>query len=332
MDYSTLFTEAEATQSDLMLKMGNLINKPVYSIFIPTFNRPDLLKEAIESALNQDYNGDYEIIVIDNCSENKNFKIVEEYISKLSLKHNKCISLFRCLKMSNGWNMGIVKSSADWVIMLHDDDLLKGNHLSEVDRVICKVKNIGALCSDSENLIQTDLLSSKTLFFIFLKEAIKSIRRNRLIKLKILDFYFHNPSSNTGIVLNRKIALEKGGFNNKLYGIPDYALFFRIVKDFNNVYYLNKKLSIIRFANNYGLNREVIYGLKKSSEQIRIEIQNLIPYFKINDFGFHKLTSQLTDLEYDLEGKSFQQRAKISCLRIYTRTLTLLVFIKSIIF
>lgn len=332
MDYSSLFNEVEATHSDLILQVGDLKNKPAYSIFIPTFNRPDLLKYAIESALNQDYIGEYEIIVIDNCSDNENFKFVEDYISNLFLKQNIRISLFKCLAPSNGWNMGILKSVSDWVIMLHDDDLLKANHLSEVDRVIFKVKNIGALCSDSDNLIQTTRLSSKTLFFMFLKEVIKKLRRNRLIKLKIFDFYFHNPASNTGIVLNRKIAIEEGGFNNKLYGIPDYALFFRIVKDFNNVYYFNKKLSIIRFANNHGLNREIIYSLKKSSEQIRIEIQNLMPYFKINDFGFHKLTSQLTDLEYDLEGKSFKQRAKISCLRIYTRTLTLLVFIKSIIF
>ena len=332
MNYSTLFNELEATQSSLILKVGNLKNKPTYSIFIPTFNRPDLLKEAIESALNQDYIGEYEIIVIDNCSNNKNFKLVEDYISNLSLKNNRCISLFRCLTPSNSWNMGILKSVSDWVIMLHDDDLLKGNHLSEVDKVICKVKNIGALCSDSENLIQNTRLSSKTLFFIFLKETIKGVRRNRLIKLKIFDFYFHNPASNTGIVLNRKIALEEGGFNNKLYGIPDYALIFRMLKDFNNVYYLNKKLSIIRFSINDGLNPEIIYSLKKSSEQIRIEIQNLRPNFKKNDFGFHKLTLQLTDSEYNLEGKSFLQSAKISCLRIYTRTLTLLVFIKSIIF
>ena len=38
------------------------------SIVITTYNRSELLKRALKSALNQTYK-DYEIIVVDDCSE-----------------------------------------------------------------------------------------------------------------------------------------------------------------------------------------------------------------------------------------------------------------------
>jgi len=42
-------------------------NSPLVSIGIPTYNRPNELKIAIESIVNQKYNN-LEIIVSDNCS------------------------------------------------------------------------------------------------------------------------------------------------------------------------------------------------------------------------------------------------------------------------
>lgn len=50
------------------------------SICIPTFNRSDLLGEALQSVINQDFES-MEILVVDNASIDNTEEVVKEYIS-----------------------------------------------------------------------------------------------------------------------------------------------------------------------------------------------------------------------------------------------------------
>jgi glycosyltransferase involved in cell wall biosynthesis len=273
--------------------------------------------------------GNYEIIIIDNSSDIEVFEEVKAYLDNIKLNANSRIKLFRCFSHSNSWNIGLLKSEADWVIMLHDDDLLSKNHLSDVENVIRLNSNIKVLCSDSFNLIETNQLSFLTKFFLSVKELMKSIRKDRLIKLSVFDFYFHNPAPNTGVVLNRESAIDAGGFNRKDDPIPDYAFFYRLTREFDNTYYLNKKLSTIRFSVNDGLKSDVIFKVKKSSDKIREDIKN---YNKFYDFGYAKYMSELTDLDI-LGYQSVKKKYfKKSILTIYTRFVSLIIFAKSLIF
>jgi glycosyltransferase involved in cell wall biosynthesis len=329
MNHSNLFNKNEATESELVLKKGQFHSKPDFSIFIPTFNRPYLLKQSLESALNQNYNGIYEIVIIDNCSIFENFEIVKDYIIGLHLKTNESISLYKCFSHSNSWNMGILKSASDWVIMLHDDDLLNYNHLSEVERIISLNPNIKALCSDSFNLVETNQLSFLNKLFIYFKEIIKIITRNRLIKLTVYDFYFHNPASNTGVVLNRASAIASGGFNTLDKPFPDYVFFYNLTREFDNTYYLNKKLSTIRFSVNDGLKPEVILDVQKKSEKLREDIRTQSKFY---DYGYYKCMSDLNDIASFDKLSFINKYFKKPILTIYTRIISLFIFAKSLIF
>ncbi len=55
--------------------------RPLFSIVIPTRDRPNLLKDAIQSALEQEFD-DYEIIVSDNSTNSETQKLVSEFESK----------------------------------------------------------------------------------------------------------------------------------------------------------------------------------------------------------------------------------------------------------
>ena len=55
---------------------------PQISILLPTYNRPELLKDAIESVLNQTYTN-FELIISNNCSPNPEVDIIcREYAAK----------------------------------------------------------------------------------------------------------------------------------------------------------------------------------------------------------------------------------------------------------
>jgi len=78
--------------------------KPFFSICIPTFNRRELLKEAIASAINQTYSN-YEIVIYDDGSSDGTELVVEEFQknSPIKIKYYKgvikCLSWQRNLKV-----------------------------------------------------------------------------------------------------------------------------------------------------------------------------------------------------------------------------------------
>lgn len=93
--------------------------KPLISCIIPTFNRSNLLRDAIESTLAQTYKN-WELIVVDDGSSDNTGQVVNEYIQKDSR-----IKYFR--NDNNGQaaarNYGLSKSHGHYIIFLDDDDV-----------------------------------------------------------------------------------------------------------------------------------------------------------------------------------------------------------------
>ena len=92
---------------------------PLVSICIPNYNNGETIRTAIESGLNQTY-GNVELIVVDNCSTDDSWKIIQSYDDpKLTLIQNES-------------NMGMVcnfetcrsKANGEWMLWLCADDIL----------------------------------------------------------------------------------------------------------------------------------------------------------------------------------------------------------------
>lgn len=324
-DHKILFNEGEAVEANLILELGKSSICPDISIMIPTYNRPVLLFEALNSALVQDYDGEYEIVIMDNYSEDESLLLVLQNLKILSIPLNCRVRLYRCISHSNGWNMGILKSEADFVVMLHDDDLLNSNHLTITSNLAKKNKVVDVLCSDSQILIETDVLSNSNKLYSTIKEWIKSIRSGKIFKLKITDFYFENPAPNTGVFFKKDVVLSSGGFNTKYNPIPDYAFFYHFLKNGGSISYLNEKLSTIRFSVNDGLKRDTNLQVKLKIELIRQDIIKKNFFLRNFDLGYHILNKSLTELELK-DKKSGFDNFNIFALRVYTRVLSLISF------
>ena len=87
-------------------KNNNLKSSSILlTIAIPTFKRPELLKLALDSAVNQSFRGKYEILVVDNCNEDKFKKKVDLILN--SFHKNENIRFIRNktnLGMFGNWN------------------------------------------------------------------------------------------------------------------------------------------------------------------------------------------------------------------------------------
>ena len=96
------------------------------SIIVPNYNNGKYLQACIESILIQDYKN-YEIIVIDDNSQDESLKILENYklnpkLKVLKLNKNKGPSFCR--------NIGIRISKGKYIAFLDSDDYWEPNKLS----------------------------------------------------------------------------------------------------------------------------------------------------------------------------------------------------------
>ncbi|WP_319521544.1 glycosyltransferase [uncultured Desulfosarcina sp.] len=118
-------------------------NPPMVSVVIPTFNRSDMLKDAVASVLDQDY-GNAELIVVDDGSTDATARTLAAYEGRLRLlrQENRGVSAAR--------NAGIRAAAGTLIALLDSDDLwLPGKLRAQVyyfeahpEALICQTEEI----------------------------------------------------------------------------------------------------------------------------------------------------------------------------------------------
>jgi len=107
---------------DFILNDRMKLSPPFFSVLIPSFNRPDYLRQSINSIFQNNYT-DFEIIVADDCSQR-----IDEIVSVTKKFEGRGNFSFYSHKSNIGWsenrNFLVQKAIGKYVILLGDDDLL----------------------------------------------------------------------------------------------------------------------------------------------------------------------------------------------------------------
>ena len=104
---------------------------PIFSILIPTRNRADLLRYAIQSVLSQDCD-DYELIISDNDSSDDTSGTALQFNSPKI----RYVTTGRYLTANDSWNYAYTQAKGDYILLIGDDDFLLPSALRHVKRVI----------------------------------------------------------------------------------------------------------------------------------------------------------------------------------------------------
>jgi glycosyltransferase involved in cell wall biosynthesis len=105
----------------------------IFTIAIPTYNNADTLETCIKSCLAQDFEKEYEVLVVDNnCTDNTS-EILEKFKNKIQITRNKeTVSMFEnhniCLEYAHG----------DYIVFCHSDDQLLPDALTKYFDVLNK--------------------------------------------------------------------------------------------------------------------------------------------------------------------------------------------------
>lgn len=231
---------------------------PKYSIAIPTFNRVDLLELAIDSAVNQEGFEDYEILVVDNNPERN------DDTEKLMLRYadNDRIAYYKNtqnLGMTGNWNKLYLLARTEWVVMLHDDDMLYPDFMKVMTGIVENDKEASCFYS---------------CYNTFHGEGSEHPSRTkhdmRVMTLREADYltgcHLHAP---LGMTLKRDVVFEMGGFNPDYYPSLDFQFHVKLAH-FHTVRWLRDyPIASYRWLTNASGKLETLYGWIEKDEAIK---------------------------------------------------------------
>lgn len=194
---------------------------PFVTIIIPTYKRPELLKQALESALNQRGFEDYQILVMDNEAspieeETSTSKFMAGYRDKKVIYYRNENSMI--------WDVGVKYARSPWIVFLHDDDLLDENHLAIMTSIVIKHPEIKYLGCPTRPFSSEFKIGKQ-----WKQISIDDCYIQKFMKDAICLGYV--PLM-LGALISRKHYIAIGGMPSAVYGCCDMAMTARFLNRF----------------------------------------------------------------------------------------------------
>jgi glycosyltransferase involved in cell wall biosynthesis len=268
-------------ESSLLYGDPDNIGNAETTICIPTYKRPQLLKEAIYSAINQDTNIPYIIMIVDNDPDFDKTEILDI----IRLYRNGKILYYKNrenLSMAGNWNRCFTLARTRWVTLLHDDDLLSENCIEDIFDVLSKhEKKIKGLCGRikfmDDIFFQANIsgkIKKDKRFFNFLCSLYK-LSLGKIVKIPLITNFFTNPYGppTCGMTFDRNVFIETGGFNEKYHPCSDRVFCIHFSKKYN-FYRIRKDIGFYRWAVNESLNIDTIEQSKRMRKIYLLSLKN----------------------------------------------------------
>jgi glycosyltransferase involved in cell wall biosynthesis len=100
---------------------------PKFTVVIPSYNRADLLPEAVKSVLNQTFQ-DFEVIVVDNCSTDNTQEVMKQFDGNAKVKY---IRNEQNMERAYSRNVGFKNARGKFLTLLDSDDVIYPDCLAD---------------------------------------------------------------------------------------------------------------------------------------------------------------------------------------------------------
>ena len=111
---------------------------PFFSVLMPTRNRGYLLKESVETVLNQKCD-DYELIICDNNSRDETAQVAKDVMARSNKV--RYINPGRDLSMCANWEYVLEHAKGEYIVYVSDDDALVEGALPYIYEVLSGMKS-----------------------------------------------------------------------------------------------------------------------------------------------------------------------------------------------
>lgn len=214
---------------------------PKVSVIIPTYNRAELLAEAISSVFIQTFQ-DFEIIVADGDSTDNTKEVVFNFGPKVKYFNEKHTGL-----PASGRNLGLRNASGDYIAFLDSDDIWLPEKLEKQSLYIQKHPQYPIVYS---NAWKTDISGKRKHLFAepeLFKEG--TIFRD-LLKINFVPLLT--------VLMKREVLQKTGFFREDPSILEDYEYWLRAALQFE-FGFINEPLAVYR-DHDEGISRQRNYG------------------------------------------------------------------------
>ncbi|WP_417236791.1 glycosyltransferase family 2 protein [Bizionia paragorgiae] len=188
-----------------------MMNNPLVSIIIPTFNRAHLISETLDSIMAQTYTN-WECIIVDDGSTDNTSEVVRGYVEKDPRFQYQHRPKDRLPGGNAARNYGFEVSKGEYIQWFDSDDIMTKHFLickinllikkTRLDVVFCGFETFGYKTFllkeyklDNSNCLENIFLNKRitlnTPSFLFKREVVKNLKFDEnLTKAQDLDFVF----------------------------------------------------------------------------------------------------------------------------------------------
>ncbi|WP_329471062.1 glycosyltransferase family 2 protein [Exiguobacterium sp. 9-2] len=226
------------------------------SVIIPTYNSAKYLKRTIDSVLKQTYQN-FQIIIIDDCSQDETKKIVENYQKKFS--EIKYILLDKNSGAAVARNTGIKKAEGKYLAFLDSDDVWFEDKL-EIQLKYMRENKLTFTCTNYNKIDENDIDLNKEVLYP------TSMTYEKLLK---------NNCGNSTVIYDCQ-SLGKT-YIEDIKKRNDYVMWLKVIKKSGKLHNVGETLSSHRIRSG-----------SISSNKIDLVKYHWYVYRKIEDLNFMK--------------------------------------------
>lgn len=211
---------------------------PKVSICIPSYNHALYIKQALDSALSQEFR-DFNVIVVDDSSTDESWNLLESTVNrKLSVSRNE-----KRLGITKNWNKCCRMSDSEYIVMLPSDDRLDIRHLKTLVPIMDQNPNIG-FCGTAASYIGP------------LDQSLGEKYRNRIKKGQLVisnkrwqlyTYAFGPRVMFPGTIFRRDLYERIGGFNEQMQICEDWDFWLKCLH-YADEGFLNQKMFYFRWT------------------------------------------------------------------------------------
>tara|TARA_B100000945_G_C20404427_1_gene609209 strand:- start:985 stop:1689 length:705 start_codon:yes stop_codon:yes gene_type:complete len=204
-------------------------NNDLVSAVMSVYNSEHTIKKSIQSLLNQDYSN-IEILIIDDCSDDKTEHIIKELMKEHS--QIKFIKNERNIGLTKSLNKLIKHVSGEYIVRQDGDDESEPNRVS-LQLSYLKENKLDA-CTTRARVIGKNKVVPNLSFYLPINISMR----------------FKNPFIHGSLMIKSKVLKEIGMYDENFYYAQDYKLMKDLLTSKYNLGIMREKLYLLNMNNN----------------------------------------------------------------------------------
>lgn len=202
-------------------KVESQLERPLWSVIIPTHNCASFLKEALISVINQSLPEDkMEIIVVDDHSTKDN---PEAVVDEIGNNRVKFIRQSKNVGKVKNYETGLLNSKGKFIHLLHGDDKVMNGFYDDIERIFnTNVAAKAAFCRS----IYIDNKSRWTGMTGMVDE------HEGVVEDIVEQLYVQQKIQTPSMVVKREVYENLGAFDRRLNAMEDWEMWIRIANSY----------------------------------------------------------------------------------------------------